>query len=133
MERSMIDRRTLIAGGLAVVAGLGSLAAARASTQDTRTIPSTGKAIPAVDLGTWITFNVGDDPALLARSTEVMRAFFKEGGGMIDTSPMYGSAQRTIGNGLAELGVQETLFSADKVWTSSANRCRMRPLPTRAY
>ena len=28
----------------------------------TRRIPSTGEAIPAIGLGTWITFNVGSDP-----------------------------------------------------------------------
>ncbi|WP_287311475.1 hypothetical protein [Mesorhizobium sp.] len=28
----------------------------------TRTIPSTGEAISAVGLGTWINFKVGDDP-----------------------------------------------------------------------
>ena len=28
----------------------------------TRPIPSTGEELPAVGLGSWITFNVGDDP-----------------------------------------------------------------------
>ncbi len=86
---------------------------------ETRIIPSTGARIPVVGLGTWITFNVGSDPALLARSTRVMEAFFAEGGGMIDSSPMYGSAQNTLGHGLRKLGRQPTLFSADKVWTRS--------------
>ncbi|WMS45111.1 aldo/keto reductase [Acuticoccus sp. MNP-M23] len=85
----------------------------------TRVIPSTGAAVPVIGLGTWITFNVGRDPVLLERSTDVMRAFFAEGGGVIDSSPMYGSAQATVGHGLAALGQPETLFAADKVWTSS--------------
>ncbi|HET8831339.1 MAG TPA: aldo/keto reductase, partial [Casimicrobiaceae bacterium] len=29
----------------------------------TRVVPSTGEALPVVGLGSWITFNVGDDRA----------------------------------------------------------------------
>ncbi|MEM7522703.1 MAG: aldo/keto reductase [Pseudomonadota bacterium] len=88
---------------------------------ETRVIPSTGARIPVVGLGTWTTFNVGSDPALLASSARVMEAFFAEGGGMIDSSPMYGSSQQTVGHGLSQLGSQETLFAADKIWTSSVD------------
>jgi diketogulonate reductase-like aldo/keto reductase len=48
-----------------------------------------------------------------------MRAFFAAGGRLIDSSPMYGSAQGVIGEGLHKLGLPRQLFSADKVWTSS--------------
>ncbi|MEO0361488.1 MAG: aldo/keto reductase [Pseudomonadota bacterium] len=89
--------------------------------EETRIVPSTGARIPVVGLGTWITFNVGSDPALLARSARVMEAFFAEGGGVIDSSPMYGSSQQTVGRGLSKLGHPETLFAADKVWTSSVD------------
>src|SRR6185295_8364138 len=70
-------------------------------------------------LGTWITFNVGDDPALRQECTDVMEAFFAAGGRMIDSSPMYGSSQPVIGHGLELLARPQALFSADKVWTSS--------------
>lgn len=69
-------------------------------------------------MGTWITFNVGSDPVARDACTEVMDAFFASGGKMIDSSPMYGSAQTVIGDGLDKLGHPDTLFSADKVWTS---------------
>jgi diketogulonate reductase-like aldo/keto reductase len=85
---------------------------------DLRRIPSTGRSLPAVGLGTWITFNVGNSPRLRARSVDVVRAFVAEGGGLIDSSPMYGSAQAVVGQALAELGRPVTVFSADKVWTS---------------
>jgi diketogulonate reductase-like aldo/keto reductase len=49
-----------------------------------------------------------------------MAAFFEAGGRMIDSSPMYGSSQPVIGYGLQKLGHPSTLFSAEKVWTSSA-------------
>jgi diketogulonate reductase-like aldo/keto reductase len=78
--------------------------------------------LPLVGLGTWITFNVGNDPVARDACAEVMRAFFAAGGRMIDSSPMYGSSQAVIGYGLKKLGVPEGLFSADKVWTSAGAR-----------
>ena len=112
----MIDRRTFLAASAAAAL---TPRPARAAARDMRVIPSTGVAIPAVGLGTWITFNVGNDPVLLMQSTEVMRAFFDEGGGVIDSSPMYGSAQKTLGHGLDKLARPGALFSADKIWTNS--------------
>jgi diketogulonate reductase-like aldo/keto reductase len=74
-----------------------------------------------VGLGTWITFNVGNDPVARDACAEVMRAFFEAGGRMIDSSPMYGSSQNTIGYGLSKLKPAQ-LFSAEKVWVSSGVR-----------
>jgi diketogulonate reductase-like aldo/keto reductase len=87
-----------------------------------RPIPSSGEPLPIVGLGTWITFNVGNDRALREQSTAVMRAFFEAGGRLIDSSPMYGSAQDVIGDGLARLGRPRALFAADKVWVGSGAR-----------
>ena len=87
----------------------------------TRPIPSTGEALPLVGLGTWITFNVGNDTEARDSCAEVMRAFFEAGGCLIDSSPMYGSSQEVVGYGLQKLGPPSTLFSADKVWTSSGS------------
>ena len=89
-----------------------------------RPIPSTGEMLPAVGLGTWITFNVGDDPAARDSCAEVMRAFFADGGRVIDSSPMYGSSQPVIGHGLRRLGQPAQLFSAEKVWIGSGARGR---------
>jgi diketogulonate reductase-like aldo/keto reductase len=87
-----------------------------------RPVPSSGEALPAVGLGTWITFNVGNDRALREQSTAVMRAFFEAGGRLIDSSPMYGSSQDVLGDGLARLGQPRALFAADKVWIGSGAR-----------
>lgn len=87
----------------------------------TKPIPSSpnGERLPLVGLGSWITFNVGDDPAGRDSCADVMRAFFAEGGRMIDSSPMYGSSQDVIGYGLRKLGHPHQLFAATKVWISS--------------
>lgn len=118
-------RRNMLAAGLGgAMAALLPLRSALAQTAGSqaasarRTIPSSGETIAAVGLGTWITFNVGDDPVLRAECAEVMAAFFAAGGQMIDSSPMYGSAQAVVGDGLRRLGRSEALFSADKVWIS---------------
>src|SRR5215472_715101 len=86
----------------------------------TRPIPSSGESLPPVGLGSWITFNVGNDIAARDSCAEVMRAFFEEGGRLIDSSPMYGSSQEVIGYGLRKLAYPKPLFAADKVWISGA-------------
>ena len=87
----------------------------------TRPVPSSGTLLPVVGLGSWITFNVGDDPEGRAAAAAVVAAFFAAGGRLIDSSPMYGSAQEVIGQSLAALR-QPPLFAADKVWTRGAER-----------
>jgi diketogulonate reductase-like aldo/keto reductase len=96
--------------------------AARPAPMLTRPIPSTGEKLPLIGLGSWITFNVGDDVVARDSCAEVLRSFFQEGGRLIDSSPMYGSSQEVIGYGLHKLGSLPQLFSADKVWISSAAR-----------
>ncbi len=88
----------------------------------TRSIPSTGEKLPLIGLGSWITFNVGDDPVGRDSCAEVMGAFFQGGGRLIDSSPMYGSSQQVIGYGLHKLRNPSQLFAADKVWTSSGTK-----------
>jgi len=74
--------------------------------------------IPAIGMGSWITFNVGNDEFLRNERTKVLKAFFEAGGGLLDSSPMYGSSQDVIGYGLKRLKHPKELFSATKVWTN---------------
>ncbi|MCR9256752.1 MAG: aldo/keto reductase [Alphaproteobacteria bacterium] len=85
----------------------------------TRAIPKTGERIPAVGMGTWITFNVGGVTSLRDLRAEVLREFFRWGGGMIDSSPMYGSSEEVLGYAFKRIGVDDRLFSATKIWTDS--------------
>src|SRR6185369_14977655 len=73
--------------------------------------------IPAIGLGTWQVFDVGNDTAERAPLREVIANFQKAGGKMIDSSPMYGSAESVAGDLVAELGLRDKLFIATKVWT----------------
>ena len=107
---------------LAALAGLGASAAAGPAANAapgpilTRAIPKTGEEIPAIGMGSWITFNVGADPGLRAARAKVLQAFFAKGGGLIDSSPMYGSSEEVIGHGLKRIADTNTLFAATKVW-----------------
>ena len=112
----------------AVISGLGAFGAATAVTPLrfalaatgpilTKAIPATGEKIPAIGMGSWVTFNVGRDRASRAQRVQVMQAFFDLGGGMVDSSPMYGSSEEVIGHCLERIANKGSLFSATKVWT----------------
>ncbi|MDF3052440.1 MAG: aldo/keto reductase [Geminicoccaceae bacterium] len=122
--RFTVSRRAVLGAAAAAAASsmLRPLLALAQADPLTRPIPSSGERLPVVGLGSWITFNVGDDPELLDECAAVMQAFFAAGGRLIDSSPMYGSSQATIGYGLRKLGRPRSLFSADKVWISSGSR-----------
>lgn len=107
-----VSRRTF-AGGLAAA----MLLPAAAPAPLLKSIPSSGERLPAVGMGSWLTFDVGSDAAALAARSEVLGAFFAAGGRVVDSSPMYGSSQATIGAALARLRRPASLFAADKVWT----------------
>jgi diketogulonate reductase-like aldo/keto reductase len=89
-----------------------------ASAQLMRKIPKTGEAIPAVGLGSWQTFDVGEAASERAAQREVLKLFAEQGGRVVDSSPMYGESENVIGDLAAELGVTNKLFLATKVWTS---------------
>src|SRR5262245_6500238 len=132
----MATRRTILQGMLAsasaaVLLPLG--AQAQGAAPATKPVPSTGEPLPMIGLGTWITFNVGRDQKLLDESAAVIAAFFEAGGRLIDSSPMYGSSQPTIGYGLKKLGLPQTLFSAEKVWISNPASGPRQIEQSRAY
>lgn len=117
-RRRLLESLLAVSGSLA----LPSLHAATAPAPLlTRPIPSSGEQIPLIGLGSWITFNVGRDPQARTECAAVMRQFFAGGGRLIDSSPMYGSAQDVIGEALQSIKPPR-LFSADKVWIGGGAR-----------
>jgi diketogulonate reductase-like aldo/keto reductase len=115
-----LTRRTFVGSlaGLGAAAAMPALGQAPAAAGPIlkKAIPKSGEQIPAIGLGTWITFNVGGDERLRAQRAQVMQTFFDRGGTLIDSSPMYGSSEAMIGYGLARTK-RAALFSASKVWT----------------
>ncbi|TWF47549.1 aldo/keto reductase [Neorhizobium alkalisoli] len=82
-----------------------------------RIIPSSGESIPLVGCGTWQTFDVGSSPNELEGPSSVIGALVEGGGKLIDSSPMYGQAERVTGEILSRSGLRGKTFLATKVWT----------------
>ncbi len=112
-------RRLLqLAAASAVLAAMNKKNAhAQSSALLKRPIPRTGEMLPAVGVGTWQTFDVGPDAPERAELKEVLRLLAAGGGSVVDSSPMYGEAERVVGDLGAELRLREKLFFATKVWT----------------
>ncbi len=84
----------------------------------TRIIPATGEALPVIGLGTYRGFDVGPGAAGYDRLPAVLDALFAAGGSVIDSSPMYGLAERTVGELLSVRHPRPRAFIATKVWIS---------------
>ena len=106
-SRARMNRRRFIASS-AVLAALPAAQAA-SNRADWR--------LPPIGLGTWLTFDIGDDAGELARRAEVLKRFFDAGGGMVDSSPMYGRAEWVLGQLLPTIPHAGRLVAASKVWT----------------
>lgn len=112
-----INRRQFIRLTGALGAGLLLPAEAIAtSTAIHKTIIKTGEKLPVIGMGTSRTFDAAGDAELLKRLEQVTQTFFDMGGGMIDSSPMYGSSQQVIGQLLPKIKGKKNLFAATKVW-----------------
>lgn len=119
----MLDRRALLATAGAAMAAA-ALPAAPAAAQSgpagapiLRAIPKTGELVPAIGLGSFETFDVAPgEPRGHIR--EVLRRFHEAGGRVIDTSPLYGMAEVSIGDFATELGITDELFIANKIWAT---------------
>lgn len=115
-----LDRRTFVtaasAGAVSQLVPFGS-GPAVAATRLTKA--AAGIDLPVIGMGSWLTFDVGRNKRLRQARTKVLEAFFAAGGGLIDSSPMYGTSEEVIGYALKNLPPQPKLFSATKVWTVS--------------
>ena len=76
--------------------------------------PAKDNSLPRIGLGTWQTFDVGNNAQARAPLREVLKLL---DGNVVDSSPMYGSSESVAGDLIAELKLRERLFVATKVWT----------------
>src|SRR5919198_3889724 len=94
-------RRAILAAGLALYAQ--------------RILPQEKVKLPKIGLGTWQTFDVGNDAGGRAPLREVLKLL---NGNVVDSSPMYGTSESVAGDLIAELGLRSKLFVATKVYTT---------------
>lgn len=117
-----ITRRTLLLGAAGLAAS-GSWSAP-ASPGAGHLIAASGEGLQPIGMGTWITFNVGNSPQLIAQRGQVLQTFFALGGQVIDSSPMYGSAEAVLGTLFDRTPPPAGLFAETKIWTASADTGR---------
>ena len=82
-----------------------------------KTIPSSGEKIPVIGLGTSRVFEVGTNPEARKGPAEVLKILADIQNSMMDTSPMYGSAETVVGDLSDQQKLRDQLFFATKVWT----------------
>jgi aryl-alcohol dehydrogenase-like predicted oxidoreductase len=118
-----VNRRELLRSAVAVTAATmsraGRTAVSTTAAPISRRIPSSGEEIPVIGLGTSRTFEVGATAAERAPLAAVLEAFFARGARLIDTSPMYSTAERVLGE-LLTPEMHARAFLATKVWTRGA-------------
>jgi aryl-alcohol dehydrogenase-like predicted oxidoreductase len=81
-----------------------------------RKLGKTGIEVPTVGLGTWQVLDVHGREE--GSRHEVVRAALEAGANLFDSSPMYGEAERVLGDALTKHG-RDRATVATKVWTSN--------------
>lgn len=79
-----------------------------------------GPELPIIGLGTWRVFDLPD--AAQPEASAVVDAAWAAGVRVVDSSPMYGRAERVLGRALA--GRREEAFVATKIWASDPDEGR---------
>ncbi len=108
----------VIAGTAASLLVAPAIRAEEKRTMIQRAIPSSGEKLPVIGLGTSRVFDVGSSEAERRPLEDVLALFLKNGGKLVDSSPMYGRAEAVIGEIAGKLKLRDSLFLATKVWTT---------------
>ncbi|HEU5367368.1 MAG TPA: aldo/keto reductase, partial [Ktedonobacterales bacterium] len=82
-----------------------------------RTLGQSGLQVPVVGMGTWRTFDVRGAQAEQTAKQIVVEAI-DAGANFFDSSPMYGEAERVLGQSLPKTKHQQAIL-ATKIWTQS--------------
>jgi diketogulonate reductase-like aldo/keto reductase len=119
-----LDRRAALGIALGAAAStIPPLATARPAraqvTTDlvTRLIPKTGERVPALGLGTFMTFDLASGQKR-DNQRDVLRIYWQAGGRVIDTSPVYGNAEVIMGDLAYALAIADQAFWANKIWST---------------
>jgi len=83
----------------------------------TRSLPRSNARVPAIGLGTFMTFDILPGQPR-THIQEVVRRFWQAGGRVFDVSPLYGMSEVNLGDAAAALGINDQMFIADKIWST---------------
>jgi aryl-alcohol dehydrogenase-like predicted oxidoreductase len=87
---------------------------------ESRRLGARGPLVPVVGLGTWSVFDV--DPEDAGAAATVVDTMFDGGARLVDSSPMYGRAERVLGAALGSH--RQDALVATKIWTPSIDEGR---------
>jgi len=117
VNRTSWNRRDVVTAGIAAGVLPGIAVSTDNLTMINKTIPSSGKFLPVIGLGTYEIFDVESTPEEIELRSRIVELLTTSGGSLLDTSPMYNRSEKVIGD-IIESGVsREPLFLATKVWT----------------
>jgi aryl-alcohol dehydrogenase-like predicted oxidoreductase len=78
------------------------------------TIPSSGRKVPAVGIGT-VKYRGDPGSGDMKVFRDTLQVFHGRGGRVVDTSPNYGNSEEVLGRLLADTGLRKDMFMATKV------------------
>lgn len=113
-----INRRQFLGQALCASAALtmgSKLSFAQASDPIMRTIPSSGRQIPAIGLGSSATFSQVARAEDIEAVRGVLSTLHRLGGRVFDTAPGYGASEEVAGQVAQNLGIADDLFWATKL------------------
>jgi len=115
---SRINRRDALKLSATALIGLYCpwLAAKELNVAIKKTIPTSGETLSVIGLGSSRTFDDFSEPQIGKELTNILQVFFDQQGQLIDSSPMYGTAETAIGQLLQKVNGKEKMFAATKVW-----------------
>lgn len=124
----LIPRRLLLQGavsaGTALSAGLvvgGRAAHAQAATPASgaimRTVGRNNESLTALGLGTFLTFDLLPG-ASREHLRDITRQYMEAGVGVVDTSPLYGTGETSVGSFLGAMNMTEKVFISNKIWST---------------
>ena len=89
----------------------------------------TGAEVPVVGMGTWQTFDVRGEAE--RDRHQVLHEAVEAGAAFLDSSPMYGEAERVLGDAVRP--IRDRVIVATKVWTPSPEEGRQQIARSLAY
>lgn len=104
------------AGG--VLGSAGMAISADAAPVLRRPIPSSGEMLPVIGVGTAVVYELDTGDAKFSALVDTLRTFLDNGGALIDTSPTYGRAEKSLGEIFRRIGRRDKAFIATKISTT---------------
>ena len=108
---------TALTAGVVGASGTARAQGASAGAAITRTVGRSNESLTALGLGTFLTFDLlpGADREPLRNITQ---QYMDAGCSVVDTSPLYGTGETSVGSFLSAMNMTDKVFISNKVWST---------------